>query len=46
MGRLDEKVALITGSNSGIALATATRLGQEGADVFITAGRNRNFTRR
>ena len=37
--RLDGKIAVITGGNSGIGLATAQRLVSEGAHVFITGRR-------
>lgn len=39
MGKLDNKIAIVTGSNSGIGEATAKLFAQEGATVVITGRR-------
>jgi NAD(P)-dependent dehydrogenase (short-subunit alcohol dehydrogenase family) len=44
-GKLDAKVAVVTGGNSGIGLATAKRFAAEGAHVFITGRRQAELDR-
>ena len=39
MSKLNNKIAVVTGGNSGIGLATAKRFAAEGAQVIITGRR-------
>jgi NAD(P)-dependent dehydrogenase (short-subunit alcohol dehydrogenase family) len=45
MGRLEGKIAVITGSNSGIGLASAKRFVAEGAHIYITGRRQEELDR-
>jgi NAD(P)-dependent dehydrogenase (short-subunit alcohol dehydrogenase family) len=45
MGKLEGKIALITGGNSGIGLATAKQFVNEGAYIFITGRREPELAR-
>jgi len=44
MGKLEGKIALVTGGNSGIGLATAKQFVGEGAHVFITGRREQELS--
>src|SRR6266403_1975820 len=45
MGKLEGKIALVTGGNGGIGLATAKQFVNEGAYVFITGRREAELAR-
>ncbi|MDB5922878.1 MAG: 3-oxoacyl-ACP reductase [Betaproteobacteria bacterium] len=45
MNKLERKIALITGGNSGIGLATAKQFVNDGAHVFITGRRDPELAR-
>jgi len=45
MGKLERKIALVTGGNSGIGLSTAKQFVNEGAYVFITGRREAELAR-
>lgn len=42
-GRLEGKIAVVTGGTSGIGLATASRFAVEGAKVFVTGRRSQEI---
>ena len=42
-GKLDSKIAVVTGGSAGIGLGTAKRFVEEGAEVFITGRRQREL---
>ena len=42
-GRVENKIAVVTGGTSGIGLATAKLLATEGAKVFVTGRRNQDL---
>ena len=42
-GRVENKVAVVTGGTSGIGLATAKLLATEGAKVFVTGRRSQEL---
>jgi nucleoside-diphosphate-sugar epimerase len=45
LGKLEGKIALVTGGNSGIGLATAKQFVNEGAYVFVTGRREAELAR-
>jgi len=46
MGKLEGKIAVVTGGNSGIGFATAKRFVADGAYVFITGRRKGSWRSR
>ena len=44
--KLADKVALVTGGSTGIGLASAKALAEQGAKVYITAAVRRSWMRR